>query len=182
MRSSSLKHSLHAVEKTEHGRAGSMFAVVHDPGSLWRACREISDFLALRHRRSGDPFCEPLMGVWIDPDTTPQATARLHEEAPPAFGRLGVMTQSISLGAIWTLCCQMGGPACRVSLIDGLIEVSSSNLAAARFVPVFRSDLSSAQIDLEMRQLHQRAPDLVASPVYQDRDTGRIVLPADYAS
>lgn len=161
----------------------SIFAVVHDLDDPSRAFGEISHYLALRHQRSSDVRCEPLIGIWIDSHLSPELAARLHEEAPVAATQLGQMTESVSLGAVWTLCSLAGEAAPRVPLIDALLEVSSSeDLAKVKFVPVFRIDCTRSDIDKEINRLQLRSPPSVASPVYQDTETGRLVLPEDFAS
>ncbi|MEZ5789125.1 MAG: hypothetical protein R3D62_22170 [Xanthobacteraceae bacterium] len=156
----------------------NMFAIVHDPESAFRAYGEISDLLELYHRRASNIRCKPLVGIWVD---GPMPITAFLDAA--ALKGLGQITESISLGAVWTLCCLESKRVCRVSLVDALRQgASTANPPAGRFVPVFPSDLSHVTIDSELRELRRRLQAEVTAPLYQDRDTGRLVRAEDYAA
>lgn len=157
------------------------FVVSNDSGKISRACDEISDLLSLRHRRASRSSCGPLVGIWSIPGIDSDVAADLQQQGTEALG-LGRLIEATAMGHVWTLCCFDGEPPCRLTLLNALRNTSSATRAGTSFAPVFRSDLTRAELDSELSSLRGGLGVSISQPVLQDGETGRLILPTDYSS
>ncbi|KKB07138.1 hypothetical protein VE25_19060 [Devosia geojensis] len=161
----------------------SMFAVVHRPADLARACEDISAFLAFHHRKRAASRAEPLIGIWLDPGMAAEMVAELNEKAPKTAAGFGKVRESVSLGGVWTLCWLDSERVVRLPLLETLLEQSiadAENAARRRFIPVFLDDLPVSEVQSEMHELRRHRPSCVMPSLWQEGETGRISLPSDY--
>lgn len=169
------------VSGTGHALVRNL-AILHKPDEECRAFVEFSELLSLRYRRSPRTRCEPLIGIWVDPDLEPGQIAQSYGQAPAVSGALGQISETITMGEVWTLFFFDGGAAARLPVVDALRRASKAAAPdAPSFIPVFRTDLARSEIEAELLHLG-RSPTRVARPVLQDAETGRLVLPDDYAA
>lgn len=161
----------------------SMFAVIHRPADLARACEDISAFLTFHHKKRAASRAEPLIGVWLDPGMPAEIVAELNEDAAKSAAGLGNIRESVSLGGVWTLCWLDSERVGRLPLLEALLERStadSDNAAPRRFIPVFLDDLPVSEVQSEMQELRRHRPSCVMPSLWQEGETGRISLPSDY--
>lgn len=158
----------------------SMFAVVHRPAELTRACEEISEFLSFHRKKQPSARYDPLVGIWRDSTISEEVAANLDEEAPTIAGGLGKIRESTSLGGVWTLCWLHSESVSRLSVGKALLQLSSSkteDVLEGKFTPVFPVDMSDSEIEYELYTLQCRLPSRVMPPLWQERQTGKILLP-----
>lgn len=104
--------------------------------------------------------------------------------APAAISRIGKVENSISLSGLWTVCWLSSELACRLSLLEVLVQVSSDadDAPAGQFIPVFRDDTESSLVKAETAALRNRNLAHVRRPLWQLATTGELLLPPDGAS
>jgi hypothetical protein len=159
----------------------SLFAVVHRPPEFASACEGISDFLSTYHPKQTAPHSASLVGIWLDPCLTGEAATSLSARAPAVASRLGKVQHSISLSGLWTVCWLSDEPACRLSLLEALVQVSSNaeDAPTGHFVPVFRDDTESSIVKAETAALRSQNLAHVRRPLWQLTTTGELLLPPD---
>lgn len=166
----------------------TQFALIRSLADLARACEDLSGFFAARRQQNPRLSPEALLGLWLEPKLAAETPLVLN--IPDSAGALQPVRipESIGVSAIWTLCWldvpdEPDGKLCRLRLLEALLELSDVRQDEAlqgRFIPVFSDAVPESDVQAEYCRLGRRYPDILLKPLFQERHTGRLLVPGKY--
>ena len=162
----------------------SVLLLVRAMSDLPRACREASGILEIQYRsRKHDESDAEVLGIWIEPRMAQEFPVALTCRDQAGARRTFPVRASAGIPYVWTMLWLdvPDGTGCDNVwhfIVQALIENSMSNgavSASGRFVPVFAANTAAETLQAKMRCLRERFPDRLASPLFQDPVTGRLL-------
>lgn len=123
------------------------FAVVHRPEELPSACNDISAFLSFQYEKEQPTSRNgSIVGIWLDASI--EGDLNIEESTIPAS------RESVGVGGIWSLYRLKPDAACRLILVDALLDiVPEAGKASAGFIPIFRHDQPTSEVHSEVDRL-----------------------------
>lgn len=162
----------------------AQFALIRSFADLARACDDLSGFFAARRQQNPPLLPEVLLGMWLEPQLAALPPSVLNVPDNSGARRPVRILESVGLSEIWALCwldIPSNRELCRLALLEALLDASDSsqNEEAQQwhFIPVFPDDIPESDVQAEYHRLSRRHSEVLLAPIYQERHSGRIIVP-----